>query len=177
MNNKCHSLTSIGKKNISGLVGLPLKSINQSFTYLLSEIFTAMAFKNLSFFYTQPSKTFHLYDFRILNMLCYFYLFIHSFIFFLFKTFGYLVWFGLVWEHINLFRLFNARSIFMWIICSISNNLVFQTWVHRLSKAFLFQTIQFIQAVIYNNSVYCKYSFNVKNSSISNNSVYYKYAV
>ena len=29
----------------------------------------------------------------------------------------------------------------------------------------------FIQAVVYNNSVLYKYSFNVKNSSISNNSV------
>ena len=38
-------------------------------------------------------------------------------------------------------------------------------------KTFPFQTIQFIQAVIYNNSVSCKYSFNVQNSSISNNSV------
>ena len=35
-------------------------------------------------------------------------------------------------------------------------------------KKFLFQTIQ---AVIYNNSVYCEYSLNVKNISISNNSV------
>ena len=29
-------------------------------------------------------------------------------------------------------------------------------------KNLFFQTIQFIQAVIYNNSVKCKYSFNVK---------------
>ena len=37
---------------------------------------------------------------------------------------------------------------------------------------------QTIQAVIYNNSVYCKYSFNVKkNSIISNNSVKHKHAV
>ena len=43
-------------------------------------------------------------------------------------------------------------------------------WVHSLivKKTFLFQTIQ---AVIYYNSVYYKYSFNVKNSSISKNSV------
>ena len=36
-------------------------------------------------------------------------------------------------------------------------------------KNILFKTIQ---VVMYNNSVYCKYSFNVKNSSISNYSVY-----
>ena len=40
-----------------------------------------------------------------------------------------------------------------------------------------FQVIQFIQTFIYNNSVYYKYSFNVKNSSISNNSVSDKHAV
>ena len=64
-------------------------------------------------------------------------------------------------------------------------------WEHRMSKIFLFQAIQFIQTVliqpiqfrfslhtvkchnssILNNSVLRKYSFNVKNSSISKNSV------
>ena len=41
-------------------------------------------------------------------------------------------------------------------------------------KTFQFQTIQ---AVICNNSVKCKYSFNVESSSISNNSVKHKNAV
>ena len=48
----------------------------------------------------------------------------------------------LVLWHINHCRLFNAKSIFIQIISSISNN-----------------------------SVYHKYSFNVKNSSISSNLV------
>ena len=44
------------------------------------------------------------------------------------------------------------------------------TQINR-QKTFLFQIIQFIQTVIYNNSVRYKYSFNVKNSPIWNNSV------
>ena len=43
-----------------------------------------------------------------------------------------------------------------------------QLSISTVCQTFPFQTIQ---AVICKNSVYCKYSFNVKNSSISNNLV------
>ena len=69
-------------------------------------------------------------------------------------------WLGL-W-HINLCRFFNAKSIFMLIVSSISNNTV------KLSKTFLFQAIQFIQTVLiqliqFNISIYFLYlQLNVK---------------
>ena len=43
--------------------------------------------------------------------------------------------------HIKLCRLFNAKSIFIQIISSISNNSVLHEY--SLSKTFLFQAIQF----------------------------------
>ena len=62
----------------------------------------------------------------------------------------------------------------MKIICSIEHNSVKHKYTVQLSKTFIFQTIQ---VVICNNSVKCKYSFNVENSSISNISVKHKHAV
>ena len=55
---------------------------------------------------------------------------------------GWILW------HINLCRLFNAKSIFIQIISSISNNSVQHEYTAQLSKTFLFQTIQFIQTVL-----------------------------
>ena len=75
----------------------------------------------------------------------------------------------------------------------------FSISTHLIVKNILFLAIPFIQTVliqliqfsisgnfvytvkcqnsfILNNSIYCKYSFNVKNGSISNNSVLHKYA-
>ena len=59
---------------------------------------------------------------------------------------GWLV--GWILWHINLCRLFNAKSIFMQIVSSISNNSVLHEYTVWLSKTFLFQAIQFIQTVL-----------------------------
>ena len=56
-----------------------------------------------------------------------------------------LVWFGLVLWHINNCSLFNAKSIFIHINSSISNNSVQHEYTVQLSKTDLFQTIQFSQ--------------------------------
>ena len=44
--------------------------------------------------------------------------------------------------HINLCSLFNAKSIFIQIVSSISNNSVDHEYTVKLSETFLFQTIQ-----------------------------------
>ena len=62
-----------------------------------------------------------------------------------------LVWFGLVLWHINHCRLLNAKSIFIHINSSISNNSV----PHKY--------------------IFCLHTFKCQDSSISNNSVQYKY--
>ena len=59
----------------------------------------------------------------------------------------YLVWFGLVWWHINHCTLFNPKSIFIHINSSISNNSVEPTYsfcLHILKcKSIIFQTIEY----------------------------------
>ena len=50
--------------------------------------------------------------------------------------------------HINLCRLFNAKSIFIQINSSISNISVKYKYTVQLSKTFLFQAIQFSQTVL-----------------------------
>ena len=50
--------------------------------------------------------------------------------------------------HINICRLFNAKSIFIQVNCSISNNSVFHKYTVLSSKIVLFQAIQFSLAVI-----------------------------
>ena len=55
------------------------------------------------------------------------------------NTVGWVLW------HINLYWLFNAKSIFIQIISSISNNSVYHEYTVSLSKTFLFQAIQFSQ--------------------------------
>ena len=65
----------------------------------------------------------------------------------LFEMFGLVGLVGWVLRHINLYRLFNAKSIFMKIV--------------------LFQTIQFSISM----QLKCKYSLIVKNISISSYSV------
>ena len=67
---------------------------------------------------------------------------------------------GWVLWHINLCRLFNAKYIFY------VNN---QFYVKQFSLARV-QSLIVKNISISNYSVYCKYSFNVKNCSISNNS-------
>ena len=62
----------------------------------------------------------------------------------------------------------------MQIISSIPNNSVQHKYTAQLSKTLPLQTIQ---AATRNNSAKFKYSFNVKNSSISNNSAEHKRAV
>ena len=62
-----------------------------------------------------------------------------------FQFVGWLV--GFLW-HINLCRLFYAKSIFIQIFCSISNNSVKHEYKIYLSKTFLFQAIQFSQTVL-----------------------------
>ena len=56
-----------------------------------------------------------------------------------------LIW--ILW-HINLCRLYNATSIFIQMICFISNNSVYHEYTFQLSKTFLFQAIQFRQTVL-----------------------------
>ena len=50
--------------------------------------------------------------------------------------------------HINLCRLFKAKSIFIQIITFISNNSVLYEYTVQSSKTFLFQAIQFSQTVL-----------------------------
>ena len=54
-----------------------------------------------------------------------------------------------VWvlQHFNICRLFNAKSIFMQIVSSISNNSVQHEYTVQLSKTLLCQAIQFIQTI------------------------------
>ena len=66
-------------------------------------------------------------------------------------------------------RLFNARSIFIQSISSISNNSV--SYKYRFSP----HTVKCQNCSIPNNSLQHKYSFNVKNSFISSSSVWHKY--
>ena len=54
---------------------------------------------------------------------------------------------GMVLWHINFFRLFNAKSIFIQIVSSISKNSGLGL-VHSLLKTFLFQSIQFCQTIL-----------------------------
>ena len=56
--------------------------------------------------------------------------------YFVFRLFVLFLW------HINLYRLFNAKSTFIHINSSISNNSVKHKYTDQLSKTFLFQTIQ-----------------------------------
>ena len=78
--------------------------------------------------------------------------------------------------HINICRLFNARSTFIQINTSISNN----SPQHKYSlivKTFLFQTIQFSQRVLLQTIQFSisigfgLHTVKCQNSSISNNSV------
>ena len=69
---------------------------------------------------------------------------------FQYRGLGWVVWF--LW-HINLCRLFKAKSIFIQIISSISNNSIVHEYTVELSKTFLFQAIQFIQTVIIQFSI------------------------
>ena len=60
------------------------------------------------------------------------------------------IWCGLVvWVlwHINLWMLFNAKTIFIQINSSISNNSDKREYTVQLSKTFLFQAIEFSQTV------------------------------
>ena len=66
------------------------------------------------------------------------------------RGFG-LVWFGLVLWHINNCRLFNAKSIFLHMISSSSNNLVQFKYSVSMSKTLLFQTIQFSISTQFNS--------------------------
>ena len=50
--------------------------------------------------------------------------------------------------HINLCRLFNAKSIFMQIVSSISKYSISHAYTRLIVKTFLFQAIQFIQTVL-----------------------------
>ena len=52
-------------------------------------------------------------------------------------------WFGLISWHINHCRLFNAKSSFIHIKSSISNNSLQHKYIVSMSKTVLFQTILF----------------------------------
>ena len=75
--------------------------------------------------------------------------------------------------HINLFRLFNAKSFYT----KNSSILNFCIW-YILSKTFLFQAIEFSQTVLFQTIQFSiSTQFKCQNSSTLNNSVWHKYTV
>ena len=87
----------------------------------------------------------------------------------------YRIWLGLFLWYINLWRLFNAKSIFIHINGSISNNSVyykpsFFVYTQLNVKTVLFQTNQFSISIVLR-----LHTVKYQNSSMSNNSVLHKY--